>query len=106
MSRLSKEAEQEKRLDAEKLEREVFLNDVRHVLSSVQGRRFVWWILDMAGVYRTSFTGNSTTFFNEGARNIGLRVLAYVMDAKPEAFLLMQQEDKKRKERKANGNGR
>jgi len=102
VSRISKEAEQEKRLEAEKLEREVFLNDVRHVLSSVQGRRFVWMILDMAGVYRSSFTGNSTTFFNEGARNIGLRVLSDVMDAKPEAFLLMQQEDKKRKERKAN----
>ena len=102
MSRISKEAEQEKRLETEKLEREVFLNDVRHVLSSVQGRRFVWRILDMAGVYRSSFTGNSSTFFNEGARNIGLRVLSDVMDAKPEAFLLMQQEDKKRKERKAN----
>jgi len=102
VSRISKTEEQEKRLEAEKLEREVFLNDVRHVLSSVQGRRFVWRILDMAGVYRSSFTGNSTTFFNEGARNIGLRVLSDVMDAKPEAFLLMQQEDKKRKERKAN----
>lgn len=103
MSRISKEAEQEKRLETEKLEREVFLNDVRHVLSSVQGRRFVWRILDMAGVYRSSFTGNSSTFFNEGARNIGLRVLSDVMDAKPEAFLQMQQEDKKRKERKSNG---
>lgn len=100
--RTSKKEEQEKRLENEKLEREILLNDVRHVLSSVQGRRFVWRILDMAGVYRSSFTGNSTTFFNEGARNIGLRVLSDVMDAKPEAFLLMQQEDKKRKERKAN----
>lgn len=101
--RTSKEEEQEKRLENEKLEREILLNDVRHVLSSVQGRRFVWRILDMAGVYRSSFTGNSSTFFNEGARNIGLRVLSDVMDAKPEAFLLMQQEDKKRKERKSNG---
>lgn len=101
--RTSKEEEQEKRLENEKLEREILLNDVRHVLSSVQGRRFVWRILDMAGVYRSSFTGNSSTFFNEGARNIGLRVLSDVMDAKPEAFLQMQQEDKKRKERKSNG---
>ena len=102
-ARISKEEEQEQRIQAEKLEREIFLNDVRHVLSSVQGRRFVWRILDMAGVYRSSFTGNSTTFFNEGARNIGLRVLSDVMDAKPEAFLIMQQEDKKRRERRANG---
>ena len=101
--RTSKKEEQEKRLENEKLEREILLNDVRHVLSSVQGRRFVWMILDMAGVYRSSFTGNSTTFFNDGARNIGLRVLSDVMDAKPEAFLQMQQEDKKRKERKSNG---
>ena len=101
--RTSKKEEQEKRLENEKLEREILLNDVRHVLSSVQGRRFVWRILDMAGVYRSSFTGNSSTFFNEGARNIGLRVLSDVMDAKPEAFLQMQQEDKKRKERKSNG---
>ena len=101
--RTSKKEEQEKRLENEKLEREILLNDVRHVLSSVRGRRFVWRILDMAGVYRSSFTGNSSTFFNEGARNIVLRVLSDVMDAKPEAFLLMQQEDKKRKERKSNG---
>jgi hypothetical protein len=62
VSRISKEAEQEKRLEAEKLEREVFLNDVRHVLSSVQGRRFVWRILDMAGVYRSSFTATVQHF--------------------------------------------
>jgi len=103
VNKINRDEEQQARINMEKVEREIILNDMRYVLSSVQGRRLIWRILDMAGVYRSSFTGNSTTFFNEGARNIGLRVLSDVMDAKPEAFLLMQNEDKKRKERKANG---
>ena len=103
MNKINRDEEQQARINMEKVEREILLNDMRYVLSSVQGRRLIWRILDMAGVYRSSFTGNSTTFFNEGARNIGLRVLSDVMDAKPEAFLLMQNEDKKRKERKTNG---
>jgi len=73
-------------------------SDFRDVLDLPAGRRILWWVLDVAGVYRSSFTGNSTTFFNEGRRDIGLMLLAKISEAKPEAILQMMQESKMREE--------
>ena len=81
-----------KRKDERLRERE--LNDLRLVMSSVEGRRFVWRLLEKAGVFRTSFTGNSTTFFNEGMRNMGLMVLGDVHEAAAEAYIVMMNESK------------
>jgi hypothetical protein len=75
------------------------LDDVIHVLSSVQGRRFLWRVLGLCHVFKTSFTGNSTTFFNEGKRDIGLRILGDINEASPESYLAMMQESKKESER-------
>lgn len=71
------------------------LNDVRIVLSTPAGRRFVWRYLERCGLFRTSFTGNEgSTFFNEGERNIGIKLLADVNEADPERYLLMMKESK------------
>lgn len=82
-----------KRKDEQVRERE--LHDMRTVMESVEGRRFVWRLLSQAGVFRTSFTGNSTTFFNEGMRNMGLIVMADVQEACAEKYLVMMNESKK-----------
>lgn len=71
------------------------LADLKMVMDSLEGRRFVWRLLDKAGVFRTSFTGNSTTFFNEGMRNMGLVVLADVHEACAEQYIQMMTEAKK-----------
>ena len=71
-------------------EREV--EDFKKVLSNPEGRRFIWKIMSEAGVFRTSFTGNSETFFNEGKRSMGLMVLEEVMKADPGKFTQMQNE--------------
>ena len=69
------------------------LNDVRHVMSTVQGRRFVWGVIADAGVFRSSFTNHSGRMsFNEGMRNMGLKVLDDVTEACPEQFALAQRE--------------
>lgn len=82
-----------KRKDEQVRDRE--LHDMRSVMDTVEGRRFVWRLLDRAGVFRTSFTGNSTTFFNEGMRNMGLIVLADVQEACAHQYLVMMNEYKK-----------
>lgn len=48
------------------------VEDIKWVMSDKRGRRMMWGLLERAGLYRSSFTGNSETFFREGARNIGL----------------------------------
>lgn len=68
--------------------------DALFVLSSIQGRRFYWKLMKRCGIFQTSFTGNNTTFFNEGMRNVGLELLKDVNELSPEAYLKMIQESK------------
>ena len=76
--------------------RDVELADIRAILSVPAGRRFFWKWLSESGVFRSSFTGNNTTFFNEGKREIGLKLLADMNSSMPEAFVLMQKEENDR----------
>lgn len=80
---------------SEESKRNQELNDVEFVLSTPQGRRFLWRLLGVCHVFKTSFTGNSTTFFNEGKRDVGLRLLGDINEASPDSYLKMMQEAKK-----------
>lgn len=74
--------------------REEETGDLRAVLSSVSGRRFIWRLLECGGVFRSSFNAESDSYtaFNEGRRNLGLLVLNDILEADPDAFTLMQRE--------------
>jgi hypothetical protein len=74
--------------------RDIELADMKKIMATREGRRFVWRLLDRAGVFRTSFTGNSTTFFNEGMRNMGLMVIGDVMAACADQYVVMMNESK------------
>jgi hypothetical protein len=82
----------------EKRKREQELKDVSDVLMSPHGRRFVWRYLEKCGVYRSSYTGNSQTFFLEGERNIGLQLMTDIMDANPELYLKLVRENRRRED--------
>lgn len=62
-------------------------------LRTKQGRAWMWWLLGECGVFRTSFTGNSTTFFNEGRRAIGLAILADFTRDFPDLYSTMTKEN-------------
>ena len=79
---------------AQRRKREMELRDVANILESQSGRRFVWRYLEECGVFKTSFTGTSQTFYLEGQRNIGLKLLADVNDAAPDAYLVMLKENR------------
>lgn len=70
------------------------LDDVRWLMSHKQGRRVARRLLEKAGIYRTSFTGNSGTFFNEGMRNLGLFLFNDVMEVAPEQYVKLLEETK------------
>lgn len=74
--------------------RETELEDLKKLLGVSYGRRLAWRVLEKAGVHRTSFTGNSTTYFNEGARNIGCWFLSEIMEADLDAYLIMLKENR------------
>lgn len=78
--------------DARKRRQEV--EDFKWLMAHKQGRRLMWRLLSMSGVFRTSMTGNSSTFFNEGRRDIGLQFMAEVNDHCLEAYVLMLKEQR------------
>lgn len=60
------------------------------ILKSKEGRWFLMRLLDATGVNSSSFTGNSTTFFNEGKRQVGLELLARIQELGFDAVKLKQ----------------
>lgn len=76
---------------AEQQRREV--EDLKWLMAHKPGRRIMWGLLDLAGVYRTSFNNSgSVTAFNEGQRNVGLRYVAKIQEQMPDQYLLMLKE--------------
>lgn len=56
---------------------------IRQIMSSVEGRAWIWNLLSRCHVYSTSFSSNALSMaFQEGERNIGLIINAEVT-AKP-----------------------
>ncbi len=89
-----------RRVDGE--ERRELLAAVKDLLAEEKGKRLVWWLLEQAHVFQSSFTGNSHTFFLEGERNMGLKLLALCMEAEP-AFMGRLIEFKRDKEKEDHG---
>jgi len=73
-------------------ERDYEIEDIKALMSTESGRRFVSRLMAMAGFYRCSFTGNSTTFFNEGKRAIATEVYADIQSFCPEQYPQMLEE--------------
>lgn len=80
--------------EAAKQKHAIELDDFRWLMEDKRGRRTVWRLLERTGVYRTSFTGNSETFFREGQRNIGLAILSLLHEACPEKYAIMHKEQR------------
>ena len=66
---------------AHKLRRESELDDIAWLMSEKRGRRLMFRMLEMCSVYRSSFTGNSQTFFNEGRRAVGTTLITDITEA-------------------------
>jgi len=93
-------------MTSERLEADQYAEDIKWLLSSKQGRRIVWRLLAATGIHRNSFTGNSTTFFREGERNVGLRFTRDFMAAAAEEYRIMWTENARTEDfdvRDANG---
>ena len=77
----------------DKLTRDAEESDIKWLMSSKRGRRFLWRLLDQAGVFRLSFNTNAMTMsFAEGNRNFGLRTLDMIHTLCPELYPTMVKE--------------
>jgi hypothetical protein len=88
------ELAQADRARREKLSAQTEADDMKWLMSGKRGRRILWRLLERAGVHRSSFTGNSETFFREGQRNMGLIYQALVFEHSPESYSVMVAENR------------
>ncbi len=72
---------------------------VSALLASETGRDFVYEVLNLCGIYDNQFTGNSSTFFNEGRRSVGIDILRMMSDVDPTAYPRMLLERAKLEDR-------
>lgn len=77
-----KKAEQKEKLQAQQ-----DANDLLWLTSDERGINVLRRILGRCGLFELSFTGNSTTFFNEGKRDVGLWLTDEVLKVNPQAYL-------------------
>ena len=66
------------------LEKEQYLKDLKELLDTPAGIRVFSKIIEKGKMFSSSFTGNSTTFFNEGMRNIILDLFGDICEAAPD----------------------
>lgn len=72
-----------------------FKDVVASILSTPSGRAWLWSVFQSCHMFQTSFSGDALRLaFAEGERNVGLRLLAQVMSANPDAWTLMMKESK------------
>lgn len=68
-------------------------DDLRWLMGNARGRRFVWRLLDRAGVFRSTFSTNAMQMsFAEGMRNEGLRLIGQIHLLCPETYPVMLKE--------------
>lgn len=75
--------------------REQELRDFGVIVSTREGRRYVWNLLKRCHIFTTSWEPSAKIHFNEGERNVGLRILTDINEANPAAYAVMQSEAKK-----------
>lgn len=69
---------------------------VEYIMSHPQGRQFIWELLGDCGIYRSSWHPSELIHFNEGRRDVGLKVLSEIMRRCPIHYLDMQRESMER----------
>lgn len=90
-------------MDKEKLKRRWQKEDELHVDSAVskaladqEGRKFLWWLLEIGRIGTTPYSGNAlNTAFNCGELNVGQRILDRIISVSPDGYLLMMKESQR-----------
>lgn len=76
----SKKAQKDLRVRKDDLET-IRINDLRSVLSTPAGRRFIFDLIDRRClVFSPSYTGNSETYLREGMRKVGIDLMREIQE--------------------------
>ena len=78
----------------EKMGREQELADVKEVLSTRGGRRFLWRLLGQCKVHGSIWENSAKIHYNAGQQDVGHRIMAEIIEANEESYFQMMREAK------------
>lgn len=67
--------------------------ELREILKIKAGRSFLWDLMGDCKVFQTTYTGDNLTYYLEGTRSVGLKLLTEILDADKEAYFKMVREN-------------
>lgn len=76
-----------------KVREERRLNGLRQIMSTPEGRLWMWDFLSACGLFAVVFNGNSKDYFNLGQRNAAMPIFADIQRLCMEQYLLMVKEN-------------
>lgn len=78
---------------ADQVERDNEIKELREILLDQKVRKFLWRMMAKAGMFRTHFNPNAAIMgHNTGLADMGTAILNEVLEANPEAWIVMQQD--------------
>lgn len=79
-----------------KFRRKQELADLAFVLSSREGRRFMWRILTHCKVYQSIWEPSAKIHYNAGRQDVGHYLQSEILSADPQAYIKMINEEPER----------
>lgn len=73
----------------ERSTRQQQLNDMRELLATEAGKRFLWRLMAHCKVNESVFSPSAHIYYNSGMQDVGHFVLGEIMEAQPQAFMDM-----------------
>lgn len=80
----------------EKITRENELDDIRVVLSSPEGKRFLWRILAKCKTFESIFEQSAKIHYNAGQQDVGHFLMSEIIEADEEILFRMMNENLKK----------
>jgi hypothetical protein len=65
------------------------------LLEDPRFRRYIWRLMADCKIHESIFEQNSKIYYNAGVQDVGHRILAQLLEARPPALLQMMQENEK-----------
>lgn len=72
------------------------LNDIRTVLNTPAGRRFVWRLLEKCGVHRSIWSQSALIHYQSGQQDLGHFIESEIVDADENLLFIMMTENRRR----------
>lgn len=75
--------------------REREMSDIRYILQSIQGRRFMWRLMEFCKPFESIWESSARIHYNSGKQDVGHFLMGEITEADDDKFLQMMREAKR-----------